>query len=65
MRVIRLLLYGLSLSTMAGCASILSAIPSMLGASEAGLVGAAGAAQNFEYQKLIEVLPRYDGLEHH
>jgi len=28
-----------------------------------GFLGA-GLAQNFEYQKLIEVLPRYEGLEH-
>jgi hypothetical protein len=29
------------------------------------LVGAGGMAQNFEYQKEIEVLPEYIGLEHH
>lgn len=49
----------------AGCSAILPAISAALGASQAGVIGAAGAAQNFEYQKLIEVLPRYDGLEHH
>jgi len=65
MRSTRLLLCGLSVGLLAGCASLLSAIPTILGAGEAGMVGAAGAAQNFEYQKLIEVLPRYDGLEHH
>ncbi|MBT4766764.1 MAG: hypothetical protein HOO04_00205 [Phycisphaerae bacterium] len=43
----------------------MAAIPTILGGGEAAAIGAAGAAQNFEYQKLIEVLPRYDGLEHH
>ncbi|MCP4759550.1 MAG: hypothetical protein GY894_03710 [Planctomycetes bacterium] len=49
----------------AGCAAgLMSALSAALGASQAGVIGAAGAAQNFDYQKLKEVLPRYDGLEH-
>jgi len=60
-----IVLCGLALSLLSGCSSLLSAIPAILGGGEAAAIGAAGAAQNFEYQKLIEVLPRYDGLEHH
>jgi hypothetical protein len=59
------ILCGSSLVVTAGCTSLLPAISAALGASQAGVIGAAGAAQNFEYQKLIEVLPQYDGLEHH
>ena len=59
------MLCGLALSLLSGCSSLLAAIPAILGGGEAAAIGAAGAAQNFEYQKLIEVLPRYDGLEHH
>lgn len=44
------LLAGVSIPVMGGCAI--------------GYIGA-GMAQNFEYQKLVEVLPRYEGLEHH
>ena len=64
MRATTLMMCGLSASMVVGCSSLLSAIPAILGAGEAGMIGGAGAAQNFEYQKLIEVLPRYDGLEH-
>lgn len=35
----------------------------VLGGCAIGFLGA-GMAQNFEYQKLLEVLPRYEGLEH-
>jgi hypothetical protein len=59
------MLCGVCLGLLTACSSLISAIPAILGASEAGAIGAAGAAQNFEYQKLKEVLPRYDGLEHH
>lgn len=65
MSVTRIVLCGLALSLLSGCSSLLAAIPAILGGGEAAAIGAAGAAQNFEYQKLIEVLPRYDGLEHH
>lgn len=65
MSVIRIVLCGLALSLLGGCSNLLAVIPAILGGGEAAAIGAAGAAQNFEYQKLIEVLPRYDGLEHH
>lgn len=65
MSVNRIVWCALAVSLLGGCASLIAAIPTILGVSNAGVIGAAGAAQNFEYQKLIEVLPRYDGLEHH
>lgn len=56
----------LSTMMLGGClSSLLPAASAALGAAQAGVVGAAGAAQNFEYQKLKEVLARYDGLAHH
>ena len=65
MSVNRIVWCALAVSLLSGCATLIAAIPTILGVSNAGVIGAAGAAQNFEYQKLIEVLPRYDGLEHH
>ncbi len=63
--IIRLACVIATCALAAGCSSILPAVSAALGASQAGVIGAAGAAQNFEYQKLKEVLPRYDGLSHH
>ena len=58
------LLVCIPLAANIGCSAILPAASAALGASQALVVGAAGASTNFEYQKLIEVHSRYDGLEH-
>ncbi|MCH2132290.1 MAG: hypothetical protein MK116_00935 [Phycisphaerales bacterium] len=42
---------------------ILAATGAVAGGCALSYIGA-GMAQNFEYQKLIEVLPKYEGLEH-
>ena len=39
-------------------------LPLLCGAGCGAFYLAGGMAQSFEYQKLIEVLPRYEGLEH-
>ncbi len=43
--------------TLIGCAAALT------GCAFTNLIG--GMSQNYEYSKLIEVLPKYDGLENH
>jgi len=64
-RVILWLAAGVLMAPAMGCSTLMSAVSAVVGAGQAGLTAGAGAAQNFEYQKLKEVLPRYDGLEHH
>ena len=48
-RILGWLMAAVSMTAASGCAI--------------GFLGA-GLAQNFEYQKLVEVLPQYEGLEH-
>lgn len=57
-------LLGVLVAWSSGCSALLPAASAALGASQAGVVAAAGASRNFEYQKLKEVHARYDGLEH-
>jgi len=62
--VLTLIAANITVIGLTSCTGVLSAIGTAISAGQAGLTAGAGAAQNFEYQKLKEVLPRYDGLEH-